>query len=165
MGKSISFLYASTRTEALPKNIRRLAGQERRLCPDASLRSVDGRLRKAASLARLACGQIRSLKYHPSDSCYAPGLPSDFGFAAFRGPSGEARRDPPSTRRRTKGMNLSAPFIDRPVATTLLTVGLALSGAIAFRFLPVSALPQVDFPTLQVSAVLPGGDPETLATS
>jgi multidrug efflux pump len=62
-------------------------------------------------------------------------------------------------------MNLSAPFIDRPVATTLLTVGLALSGAIAFRFLPVSALPQVDFPTLQVSAVLPGGDPETLATS
>src|SRR5262245_12252437 len=62
-------------------------------------------------------------------------------------------------------MNLSAPFIDRPVATTLLTVGLALSGVIAFRFLPVSALPQLDFPTLQVSAVLPGGDPETLATS
>src|SRR5262245_3949469 len=62
-------------------------------------------------------------------------------------------------------MNLSAPFIDRPVATPLLTVGLALSGVIAFRFLPVSALPQIDFPTLQVSAVLPGGDPETLATS
>ena len=45
-------------------------------------------------------------------------------------------------------MNISAPFIKRPVATTLLTVGLALAGILAFRFLPVSPLPQVDFPTI-----------------
>jgi multidrug efflux pump len=62
-------------------------------------------------------------------------------------------------------MNISAAFIRRPVATTLLTIGLALSGAIAFRLLPVSPLPHVDFPTIQVSAALPGADPETMATS
>ena len=62
-------------------------------------------------------------------------------------------------------MNISALFIDRPVATTLLTIGLALAGAIAFGFLPVSPLPQVDFPTVAVSANLPGADPETMATS
>ena len=53
-------------------------------------------------------------------------------------------------------VNLSAPFIDRPVATTLLTIGLALAGAAAFRLLPVSPLPQVDFPTISVQASLPG---------
>src|SRR5450759_1819388 len=62
-------------------------------------------------------------------------------------------------------MNISATFIRRPVATTLLTVGLVLSGIIAFRLLPVSPLPQVDFPTISVSASLPGADPETMATS
>jgi len=62
-------------------------------------------------------------------------------------------------------MNISAPFIRRPVATTLLTVGLVLAGVTAFRMLPVSPLPQVDFPTISVSASLPGADPETMATS
>src|SRR5665811_176873 len=62
-------------------------------------------------------------------------------------------------------MNISAPFIKRPVATTLLTVGLALAGILAVRFLPVSPLPQVDFPTIQVTANLPGAEPETMATS
>ncbi len=62
-------------------------------------------------------------------------------------------------------MNISATFIHRPVATTLLTVALALAGAISFRLLPVSPLPRVDFPTIQVSASLPGADPETMATS
>ncbi len=62
-------------------------------------------------------------------------------------------------------MNLSATFIRRPVATTLLTVGLLLSGIIAFRLLPVSPLPQVDFPTISVSASLPGADPQTMSTS
>jgi hydrophobe/amphiphile efflux-1 (HAE1) family protein len=62
-------------------------------------------------------------------------------------------------------MNISAIFIRRPVATTLLTVGLLLSGVIAFRLLPVSPLPQVDFPTISVSAGLPGADPETMSTS
>jgi multidrug efflux pump len=62
-------------------------------------------------------------------------------------------------------MNISAPFIQRPVATTLLTIGVTLVGAVAFRFLPVAALPQVEFPTIAVSASLPGGSPETMATS
>ena len=62
-------------------------------------------------------------------------------------------------------MNISAPFIHRPVATTLLTVGVLLAGAIAFKVLPVSPLPQVDFPTISVSASLPGGSPEIMASS
>ena len=62
-------------------------------------------------------------------------------------------------------MNISSTFIRRPVATTLLTVGLVLAGIIAFRLLPVSPLPQVDFPTISVSASLPGADPETMSTS
>ncbi|MCS6305139.1 MAG: multidrug efflux RND transporter permease subunit [Nitrospira sp.] len=62
-------------------------------------------------------------------------------------------------------MNLSDPFIRRPVATTLLTVGVTLVGIVAFRFLPVAALPQVEFPTISVAANLPGASPETMATS
>ena len=62
-------------------------------------------------------------------------------------------------------MNISAPFIKRPVATTLLTVGLVLAGIVAVRLLPVAPLPQVDFPTISVSAALPGASPETMATS
>ncbi|MEP6483042.1 MAG: efflux RND transporter permease subunit, partial [Rudaea sp.] len=61
--------------------------------------------------------------------------------------------------------SLSEPFIRRPVATTLLTFGVALAGAVAFSLLPVSPLPQVDFPTVSVSASLPGASPETMATS
>jgi len=62
-------------------------------------------------------------------------------------------------------MNISAPFIRRPVATTLLTAGIILVGAIAFKVLPVSPLPQVDFPTISVSAGLPGGSPDITASS
>ena len=62
-------------------------------------------------------------------------------------------------------MNLSAPFITRPIATTLLTIALALVGIMAFRMLPVAALPQVEYPTISVSANLPGASPETMATS
>jgi multidrug efflux pump len=62
-------------------------------------------------------------------------------------------------------MNLSRPFINRPVATTLLTIGMTLAGLIALRMLPVSPLPQVDFPTISVQAGLPGASPETMATS
>jgi multidrug efflux pump len=62
-------------------------------------------------------------------------------------------------------MNISSPFVHRPVATTLLTVAIALAGAVAFRILPVSPLPQVDFPTISVSASLPGASPETMASS
>jgi len=62
-------------------------------------------------------------------------------------------------------MNLSQPFIHRPVGTVLLTVLMALAGALAYKFLPVSPLPQVDSPTIQVSAGLPGASPETMAQS
>src|SRR5215472_7606784 len=62
-------------------------------------------------------------------------------------------------------MNISAPFVHRPVATTLLTIAIALAGGVAFRVLPVSPLPQVDFPTISVSAGLPGASPETMASS
>ncbi len=57
-------------------------------------------------------------------------------------------------------MNLSAPFIRRPVATTLLVVAIALAGAVGFMFLPVSPLPQVEFPTISVYAGLPGASPK-----
>ena len=60
---------------------------------------------------------------------------------------------------------MSEIFIKRPVATTLLTTAIALAGAVAFRLLPVSPLPQVDFPTIQVQATLPGASPETMASA
>src|ERR1700732_3258311 len=62
-------------------------------------------------------------------------------------------------------MNISAPFIRRPIATTLLTIAIAIAGAIAFKVLPVSPLPQVDFPTISVNAGLPGGSAEIMASS
>src|SRR5436309_4440859 len=62
-------------------------------------------------------------------------------------------------------MNISEPFIRRPIATTLLTVAIALAGAVAFRLLPVSPLPQVDFPTISAGANLPGASPETMASA
>src|ERR671938_966547 len=62
-------------------------------------------------------------------------------------------------------MSLSSPFIQRPVATSLLTAGLALVGAIAYRLLPVAPLPEVEFPTISVEARLPGASPETMASS
>ena len=62
-------------------------------------------------------------------------------------------------------MNIIEPFVRRPVATTLLTMGVALAGALAFKLLPVSPLPQVDFPTISVSASLPGASPEVMAAT
>src|SRR5580692_8334942 len=62
-------------------------------------------------------------------------------------------------------MNVSAPFIKRPIGTSLLTLALLMSGALAFSFLPVAPLPQVEFPVIQVSASLPGASPETMASA
>src|SRR5580700_2940479 len=62
-------------------------------------------------------------------------------------------------------MNISKPFIERPVATTLLTVAVALAGVVGYSVLPVSPLPQVDFPTINVNASLPGASPETMASA
>ena len=62
-------------------------------------------------------------------------------------------------------MSISEPFIRRPVATTLLSCSLLLAGAVAYRFLPVASLPSVEFPVIQVQAILPGASPETMASS
>src|SRR5216117_4464484 len=62
-------------------------------------------------------------------------------------------------------MNISAPFIRRPVGTALLTAAVALAGIVAYLQLPVAPLPQVDFPTITVQAALPGASPEIMASS
>src|SRR6516165_6305157 len=62
-------------------------------------------------------------------------------------------------------MNISVPFIQRPIATALLMVGLLVGGLVAYPLLPVAALPNVNYPTLQVTAQLPGADPQTMASS
>ena len=79
------------------------------------------------------------------------------GPAAIRGRRGAARR--------LAYMNISAPFIHRPVATTLLTIGVALCGAAAFMLLPVAPLPRIDVPAIFVSAQLPGASPEVMAST
>src|SRR5258707_10801778 len=62
-------------------------------------------------------------------------------------------------------MNISAPFIRRPIATSLLSLTVLLAGSLGHQFLPVAALPQVEFPTISVSAGLPGASPETMASA
>src|SRR2546430_14544190 len=62
-------------------------------------------------------------------------------------------------------MNISAPFIKRPIGTSLLAAALLMAGALAFNFLPVAPLPQVEFPVIQVSAGLPGASPENMAST
>src|ERR1051326_6596882 len=62
-------------------------------------------------------------------------------------------------------MNISAPAIARPVATTLLTIALLLAGALAYMQLPVAPLPQIEFPVISVGASLPGASPETMASA
>src|SRR5262245_60308412 len=67
--------------------------------------------------------------------------------------------------RRPSEMNISYPFIRRPVGTTLLAIGLFLTGVVAYRFLPVASVPAADFPTIRVSAGRPGADPVTMAAT
>jgi multidrug efflux pump subunit AcrB len=62
-------------------------------------------------------------------------------------------------------VNLSAPFIHRPIATALLMVAIVVLGIIGYELLPVAALPEIDSPTIQVTAQLPGADPQTVASS
>src|SRR3954451_14112238 len=80
--------------------------------------------------------------------------------------SGDDRERTEKNPEEEKGTSsISAPFIRRPIATTLLVVAIALAGGLAFRLLPVSPLPQVEFPTIHVSAGLPGANPETMASA
>src|SRR5881396_1516993 len=62
-------------------------------------------------------------------------------------------------------MSISTPFIKRPIATSLLTIAVATAGGLAFYFLPVAPLPQVEYPTLNVNANLPGASPDTMASA
>src|ERR1700691_5315064 len=62
-------------------------------------------------------------------------------------------------------MHISAPFIRRPIGTSLLTAAILLAGGVSYHFLPVAPLPQVEFPTISVQAALPGASPETLASA
>lgn len=89
------------------------------------------------------------------------------GASVGLGASGHSTRD---KRKKRFGpeflpLNISAPFIRRPVATTLLTIALALAGMVAFGLLPVAPLPQVDFPVVVVRASMPGANPETMAAT
>ena len=77
----------------------------------------------------------------------------------------DRRADGPRPANNGSPVNLSTPFIHRPVATTLLTIAVALAGGLAYFLLPVSPLPQVDFPSVNVSAGLPGASPETMASA
>jgi multidrug efflux pump len=77
----------------------------------------------------------------------------------------ERSEDPKAADNFVTSLNPSAPFIHRPVATSLLAAAIALAGMVAFKILPVSPLPQVDFPTISVSASLPGASPEIMASS
>ncbi len=76
----------------------------------------------------------------------------------------EARKDAEKMAK-AEGVHFSAPFIKRPVATTLLSIAIILAGAVAYKFLPVASLPQVEFPVISVGAGLPGADPETVASA
>src|SRR6185295_1562614 len=69
------------------------------------------------------------------------------------------------SRARSNRVNISETFINRPIATSLLMAGIALFGVVAYRALPVSDLPAVDYPTINVGANLPGGDPDTMASA
>src|SRR3954471_20480103 len=80
-------------------------------------------------------------------------------------PRAEPRAEPRPDRLTDMAGGISAPFIRLPIATSLLMVGILFVGIIAYPQLPVAPLPEVDFPTIQVSASLPGADPETMASS
>src|SRR4051795_12256286 len=62
-------------------------------------------------------------------------------------------------------MNISAPFIKRPIGTSLLAAALLMAGALAFNYLPVAPLPQIEFPVISIGAGLPGASPETMASA
>ena len=80
-------------------------------------------------------------------------------------PEDYTRAEEPQPPEQAGGVHFSAPFINRPVATFLLSFAIILAGAVGYVLLPVASLPQVEFPTISVGASLPGGDPETLASA
>jgi multidrug efflux pump len=79
--------------------------------------------------------------------------------------SPRSRRCLPTRPAPSAGINFSAPFIKRPVATFLLSIAIIIAGAVAYTLLPVASLPQVEFPVISVNASLPGADPDTMASA
>src|SRR6184192_564655 len=130
---------------------------------------------RAAAGPREGCGRGAAPPARHRDRGRAPGEPAPHPLhhagrvprlrSAGPAPSATAHAGAGRGTDRDRPMNISGPFVRRPVATSLLTVALALAGIIAFRLLPVSPLPQVEFPTIQVSAALPGASPETMASA
>jgi multidrug efflux pump subunit AcrB len=106
------------------------------------------------------CSSARCSRCSPRRSSTSSSTGSRAGACASPGRRPRRRRRPTPVR-----MNLSRPFVRRPVASILLAVALVLVGALAYGLLPVAPLPQVDFPTIRVSASLPGASPETMAAS
>src|SRR5829696_1162592 len=90
--------------------------------------------------------------------------PTRRGPRARHASSVRARERRPARRHRIRLMSVSSPFIQRPIATSLLGIAVMLGGALGYWLLPVSALPQVDFPTIQVTTQLPGASPDTTAS-
>ncbi len=101
--------------------------------------------------------------------CSPPTRATRQGGGKRRRSDGEAKQDEPkhdqSKQGEAEAMNPSQPFILRPVATTLLMIAIMLSGMLAFRFLPVAALPEVDYPTIQVQTFYPGASPDVMTSS
>src|SRR5262249_32227130 len=126
-----------------------------------------GAVRRPAARARHGPGRRAAPPARQRDARRLAGQP---GPAALH-PAGHLPRVrdavAPATRPPAPGagVNLSAPFIRRPVATILLSAALVIAGAVAFAVLPVSPLPQIDFPTISVSAALPGGSAEIMAAT
>src|SRR5262249_39183277 len=133
--------------------------------PRRAAAGTQPRRRRGAAQATGHCNRGRAHREPGAHALHHAGDLPRFRSAGAALPRRRREAAPRAPARRDSVMNISAPFITRPVATTLLTIGLAVAGILGFRLLPVASLPQVDFPTIQVSAQLPGASPETMASS
>ncbi len=123
-----------------------------------------GRTGGTRGRGRSARGHHRRDRGHPDGGRRGIGHRPGRGAAAGGSGTGHARRGPGQAEG-SAAMNISRPFIQRPVATALLMAALLLSGALAYRLLPVSALPQVDYPTIRVLTFYPGASPDVMTSA
>src|SRR5262245_60910799 len=129
-------------------------------------RNASPTMNNSANAPASCCHDFDNGSYQPPQSCVAVSDPKRLGISRSCDIRPQSRfPDFGVTGSISAAMNVSEIFIRRPIATSLLMLGLAVMGVIAYRALPVSDLPNVDFPTLNVGASLPGGDPGTLASA